>query len=118
MNAIKPFRYPRSLGLVLAVALTVLSAPGMAWSGLRDDMRDFQRFLRDHPRISADLRTNPDLMNNRRYLDRHDDLARFLRERPALRNEVRANPNRVMGSYYSYDRYDRYDPYGRVGPWR
>lgn len=115
MNAKRPFRYLTSLAITLAAALTILSAPGMAWSGLRDDMRDFRGFLRDHPRISADLRANPDLMNNRRYLDRHEDLGQFLRQRPALRNEVRTDPRRVMGTYYSYDRYDRYD---RYQPWR
>jgi hypothetical protein len=115
MNATKRFRSLTSLALVFGMALILAGAPGLAWGGLREDMRDLRGFLRDHPRISADLRANPDLMNNRRYLDRHEDLAHFLRQRPALRSEVRADPRRVMGTYYSYDRYDRYD---RYQPWR
>jgi hypothetical protein len=97
-----------SLAAVLALSISVLSVPGTAWSGLRDDVREFQVFLRDHPRVSADLRANPNLVNSRRYLDQHEDLARFLRRRPGLRDEIRSNPNRVFGRSYAYDRYDRF----------
>jgi len=97
-----------SLAAVLALSISVLSVPGTAWSGLRDDVRDFHLFLRDHPRVSADLRANPNLVNSRRYLDQHEDLARFLRRRPGLRDEIRSNPNRVLGRSYAYDRYDRF----------
>jgi hypothetical protein len=115
MKTLKPFKQIFSFAMVLALALSVLALPGTVWSGLRDEVRDFHLFLRNHPRISADLRANPNLVNSRRYLDQHDDLARFLRSRPALRDEVRVNPYRVFGSSYAYDRYDRYDRYGR---WR
>jgi hypothetical protein len=97
-----------SLAAMLALAIAVLSIPGTAWSSLRDDVREFHLFLRDHPRVSSDLRANPNLVNSRRYLDQHEDLARFLRRRPALRDELRSNPNRVFGRYYAYDRYDRW----------
>ena len=97
-----------SLATVLALSISLLSVPGTAWSGLRDDVRDFHLFLRDHPRVSADLRANPNLVNSRRYLDQHEDLARFLRRRPGLRDEIRSNPNRVLGRSYAYDRYDRF----------
>ena len=115
MKSVKPFKQAFSFALMLTLALSVLASPNTAWSGLRDDIREFHMFLRYHPRISADLRANPNLINSRRYLDYHDDLARFLRNRPALREEVRINPHRVLGSSYAYDRYDRYDRYGR---WR
>jgi hypothetical protein len=97
-----------SLATVLALSISLLSVPGTAWSGLRDDVREFHLFLRDHPRVSADLRANPNLVNSRRYLDQHEDLARFLRRRPGLRDEIRSNPNRVFGRSYAYDRYDRF----------
>jgi len=97
-----------SFAAVLALSISVLSIPGTAWSGLRDDVREFHLFLRDHPRVSADLRANPNLVNSRRYLDQHEDLARFLRRRPGLRDEIRSNPNRVFGRYYAYDRFGRW----------
>ena len=115
MKTLTPFKQIFSFAMMLALALSVLAVPGTAWSGLRDDMRDFHIFLRNHPRIAADLNINPNLVNSRRYLDQHEELARFLRARPALREEVRINPVRVMRSSYVYGPYDRYDRYGR---WR
>ncbi len=104
-----------SVAVMLALALAVLATPGTAWSSLRDEVREFHLFLQNRPRISADLRANPNLVNSRRYLDQHEDLARFLRRRPALRDEIRSNPSRVFSRSASYDRYDRYDRFGR---WR
>jgi hypothetical protein len=115
MKLITPSRPQFSLAVLLGLALAVMATPGTAWSSLRDDVRDFHLFMRDHPRIAAHLRANPNLVVSRRYLDNHEDLARFLRRRPALRDEIRYNPGRVFGSYYRYDRSDRYDRYGR---WR
>ena len=106
------------LAVMFALALSVVVTPGTAWSSLRDEIREFHSFLQDRPRIFADLRANPNLVNSRRYLDQHTELARFLRRRPALRDEIRSNPNRVFGRSYAYERYDRYDRYGPVGRWR
>jgi len=118
MKTFTPVRQVYSVALMLALALAALVAPGTAWSSLRDEVRDFHLFLQDRPRMSADLRANPNLVNSRRYLDQHEDLARFLRRRPALRDEIRYNPNRVFGSSSVYNRYDRYDRYDRFGRWR
>ena len=118
MKTFTRLKHAYSLAVLLALALSVLATAGTAWSSLRDDVREFHLFLQDHPRISADLRANPNLVNSRRYLDQHEDLARLLRRRPALRDEIRYNPNRVFGRYYASDRYDRYDRYDRFGRWR
>jgi hypothetical protein len=121
MNAFKNSKYISSVAVILALALSVLSTPSTAWSSMRDDIREFQSFLRDHPRMSSDLRANPNLVHNRRYMDQHDDLARFLRNRPGLRQEIALNPDRVFGRSYTYGRYggnDRYDRYDRFGRWR
>ena len=115
MKTFTPVKQVFSVAVMLALALSVLATPGTAWSSLRDEVREFHLFLQDRPRISADLRANPNLVNSRRYLDQHEDLARFLRRRPALRDEIRYNPTRVFSRSYAYDRYDRYDRYGR---WR
>lgn len=111
MKLFTRFRQQFSLAL-MAGLLAAIAIPGTAWSGLRDDMREFHLFLRDRPGVAADLRRNPSLIDSRRYLDRHEDLARFLRRRPAVRDEVRYNPRRALGGYYVSDRYDRY------GRWR
>jgi len=115
MKTFTPVRQVFSFAIMLALAFSVLATPGTAWSSLRDEVREFHLFMRDRPRIYADLRANPNLVHSRRYLDQHEDLARFLRRRPALREEIRYNPNRVFSRYYINDRYDRYDRFGR---WR
>lgn len=118
MKTFTRFKQVFSASIIVALALSVIVLPGTAWSSLRDEVRDFHLFMRDRPRIAADLRANPNLVNNRRYLDQHEDLERFLRRRPALRNEIRYNPSRVFSSSYAYGRYDRYDRYDRFGRWR
>lgn len=118
MKTFMPVKHVFSVTVMLALVLSVLASPSTAWSSLRDEVREFHLFLRDRPRVSADLRANPNLVNSRRYLDQHEDLARFLRHRPALRDEIRYNPGRVFGRYYVNDRYDRYDRYDRFGRWR
>ena len=124
MNAFKNSKYISAVAIILALALSVLSTPGTAWSSLRDDIREFHSFLRDHPRVSADLSANPNLVNSRRYMEQHDELARFLRRRPGLRQEIALNPDRVFGRsaaygrYGAYDRYGGYDRYDRFGRWR
>ena len=118
MKALNRSKHVFSLAVLLALALSVFSAPGVAWSSMRDDVRDFHSFLRDRPRMSSELRSNPNLVTNRRYMERNDDLARFLRRRPGLRQEIVYNPDRVFGRYYAYDRYDGRERYDRFGRWR
>ena len=115
MKLFTRLRQASVFAVMFGLALSFMTIPGTAWSDMRDDVRDFHSFLRDRPRVAADLRANPNLVYSRRYLDEHEELARFLRRRPALRDEIRYNPNRVFSRSYAYDRYDRYDRYSR---WR
>jgi hypothetical protein len=87
------------LGGVLLTNLYFIM-PSTAWSSLRDEVRQFQLFLRDHPKISTELRNNPRLANNKKYLDKHDDLEKFLKRHPAVRSEIVHHPSRVFGGYY------------------
>jgi len=83
--------------LATAVALIV---PSLAWSNLRDEVRQFQLFLQDHPKISTELRNNPNLVNNKKYLDKHDDLEKFLKRHPSVKSEIVHHPSRVFGRSY------------------
>ncbi len=89
--------------LILTLMLSILVAPGAAWSGLRDDMRQFHIFLHEHPKVSADLRNNPRLANNKKYLDKHNDLEKFLKRHPAVKREILDHPSRAFGAYYRAD---------------
>lgn len=83
--------------LVTAVAL---SAPSPAWSNLRDEVRQFHVFLQDHPKVSTELRNNPNLVNNKKYLDKHDDLEKFLKRHPSVKSEIVHHPSQVFGRSY------------------
>jgi hypothetical protein len=52
----------------------------------------FNDFLDGHPRIAADLSTDPSLVNNPDYLEDHRELREFLRDHPAIREALRENP--------------------------
>jgi len=96
--------YGLSGALILTLALSILGTPGSAWSSLRDEVRQFHDFLQDHPKVSTELRANPNLVNSKKYLDKHDDLEKFLKRHPAVKREILERPHRVFGRYYRDDR--------------
>ena len=115
--AVNIFRNKLALSRIVAALLFLnfSACAAQAWDGwggrepIRYEIRRFHAFLQDHPRVSADLRVNPRLVVNRRYLDRHEDLDDFLRRHPAVRRETLDHPDRVFGRHYLADDY---------GPWR
>jgi hypothetical protein len=88
---------PLTLSLILGLSMALVSAGAWAQDDLtRRDLRNFHEFLEDHPRIAEQLRNNPSLANDRRWVSRHDDLEAFLRNQPRIREELRENPSGVM----------------------
>lgn len=104
MKTRKAHWYSLSSALILTLALSVLGTPGAAWSNLRDEMRQFHDFLQDHPKVSTELRNNPNLVNSKKYLNKHDDLEKFLKRHPAVKREIVDHPRRAFGRYYQDDR--------------
>ena len=101
----------------IVAALLFLNLSGWtayAWDGWggressRYEIQRFHAFLQVHPRVSTDLRANPRLIVNRRYLARHEELDNFLRRHPVVRREILNNPDRVFGRYYLADERDRW----------
>lgn len=91
--------------LILTTSLLSLSRP--AWSDynqIRSEVAQFHAFMQKHPRVSADLQANPQLVNNRKYLDKHEEVKKFLRQHPVVQKEIAEHPNRVFGRYYIDDR--------------
>ncbi|HEY6441726.1 MAG TPA: hypothetical protein VIY66_00145 [Candidatus Acidoferrales bacterium] len=65
----------------------------------RDQYRDrdqMDQFLDDHKDIDKDLRKNPSLVNDQKYLDHHRDLRYFCDEHPQVRREFAENPSFFM----------------------
>jgi hypothetical protein len=94
----------RRIILVLSLVIALIAAASPAWSShehMRNEVNLFHDFLQHHPKVSAELRTNPNLVNNKKYLDKHDELAKFLKRHPDVKRELVNHPSRVFGRYHT-----------------
>ncbi len=93
--------------LILSLVISLIGAASSAWSSSNEHMRSevslFHGFLQSHPKVTAELRTNPNLVNNKKYLDKHDELAKFLKHHPDVKRELVNHPSRIFGNYYRAD---------------
>src|SRR5215471_19731526 len=48
------------------------------------ELKDFNKFLQDHPAILPDLKRDPSLITKPEYLEQHSDLKTFLAAHPHL----------------------------------
>jgi hypothetical protein len=108
--------------LLLAGMFLALAGEGHAWSDerrLRDQIAQYHVFMEEHPKASTQIRQNPQLVYDGKFLKSHSEVERFLKARPELRQEIARRPGRVFGWYdrddYRYGRYDRDDR--RFGWW-
>lgn len=72
----------------------------------RRDVVDMDRFLDSHPEVANQLRRDPSLIDNRRWVSDHPELQDYLQKHPQIADEFRSNPNQFMRDE---DRLDRND---------
>lgn len=70
----------------------------------RGAMANMDRFLDGHPEIAEQLRKDPSLVNNRKFVENHPALQQFLQSHPEVREDMRDNPNAFMRQENRYDR--------------
>ena len=107
METKKTPNFPARLACALMLTISLLGLAGPASSDYRQmtgEVAQFHAFMRKHPSVSTDLQANPQLVNDRKYLDKHEEVRNFLRQHPAVRQEIAHNPRRVFGRYYIDDR--------------
>lgn len=94
--------------LILGVALACLLLPTLGSAQKNDikraELRNFDQFLDSHPQIRAELSRNPSLVNNREYVEKHQELREFLESHPGVREELRENPGVFMHREAGYER--------------
>jgi len=94
--------------LILGVALTCLLLPTLVSAQNNDinraELRNFDQFLDSHPQIRAELSRNPSLVNNREYVEKHQELRTFLEGHPGVREQLRENPGVFMHREAGYER--------------
>jgi len=104
--------FTRSAFFSLILVISLLSFSRQAWSDydqMRDEVAQFHSFMVKHPSVSADLQANPQLVNDRKYLAKHEEVKKFLKQHPAVQREIAEHPRRVFGRYYIDDRHEYSD---------
>jgi hypothetical protein len=99
-------------GLLLVGSFLTLATEGHAWSDdrrLRDQIAQYHVFMDEHPKASTQIRENPQLVYDSKFLKSHSEVERFLKARPELRQEIARRPGRVFGYDRDDDRYGRYE---------
>jgi hypothetical protein len=102
--------------LFLAGAFLILTSESYAWSDQRQlsaQIAEYHGFMREHPKASTQIRENPQLVYDGKFLKSHPEVDHFLKGRPELRKEIARRPGQVFGwndrNDYRYGRYDRDD---------
>ena len=68
-----------------------LAGESHAWSDdrrLRDQIAQYHVFMDEHPKASTQIRENPQLVYDGKFLKSHPEVERFLKARPELREEI------------------------------
>ncbi len=81
----------------------------------RPELRNFDRFLDEHPNVTKELNNNPSLINNPAWLSKHPQLQTFLKNHPGVREEMKENPGRFMQRERRYEGEGRDISRGELG---
>ncbi|HST11547.1 MAG TPA: hypothetical protein VLL05_14320 [Terriglobales bacterium] len=65
---------------------------------------NMDRFLDSHPEIAEQLRKDPSLVNDKKFVEHHPELQTYLQQHPGIREEISENPNAFMHQEQRYDR--------------
>jgi hypothetical protein len=77
--------------LLLAGAFLTLTSESYAWSDQRQlsaQIAEYHGFMREHPKASTQIRDNPRLVHDGKFLKSHPEVDHFLKRRPELREEI------------------------------
>jgi hypothetical protein len=77
---------------------------GMDQGRNRGEIASMDRFLDGHPEIAEQVRKDPSLLTNKRFVDQHPPLQTYLQQHPQVRQEVGENPNNFMQQEQRFDR--------------
>lgn len=77
---------------------------GMDRDRNRGEMASMDRFLDGHPEIAEQVRKDPSLLTNKKFVDQHPALQTYLQQHPQVRQEVAENPNNFMQQEQRFDR--------------
>ena len=70
----------------------------------RGELASMNSFMDGHPEIAEQIRKDPSLLDNRKFVESHPALQQYLAAHPGVREEVRENPSAFMSAENRYDR--------------
>jgi hypothetical protein len=70
----------------------------------RRDVENFDRFLDDHREIAQQVRKDPSLLDNQKFVHDHPALETYLQDNPGVRDQIRQDPNAFMRQEDAYAR--------------
>ncbi|HEY6304134.1 MAG TPA: hypothetical protein VIX14_13825 [Terriglobales bacterium] len=70
----------------------------------RREVTEMDRFLDAHPEIDQQLRKDPSLIDNQKWVANHPALQEYLQNHPQVAGAFRSNPNAFMHDENRYDR--------------
>src|SRR5215471_8555073 len=82
----------------------------------RRELANMDRFLDRHPAVAVQLRKDPSLVDDKRFVESHPALQEFLAQHPFVREEYKEKPNGFMNDEGRFEnREDSYRDSQRVG---
>jgi hypothetical protein len=84
--------------------ITATPSPNQDNDTTRGELARFDQFLDGHHEISEQLRKDPSLVNNDRFVKDHPELQSYLKDHPGIREEIKENPNAFMRQESRFDR--------------
>jgi len=69
----------------------------------RGELKNMDAFMDGHPEIAEQLRKDPSLVNNKKFVADHPALQQFLANHPGVREEYKENPNAFMNREGRFD---------------
>ncbi len=70
----------------------------------RGEVRNFDRFLDNHPEVAEQLRSNPSLIKNEDFLEKHPELREWLKNHPEAREELKEDPRAFINRERHFER--------------
>jgi hypothetical protein len=70
----------------------------------RRDVANFDRFLDDHREIAQQVRKDPSLLDNQKFVQDHPALETYLQDNPGVRDQIRQDPNAFMRQEDAFNR--------------
>ena len=72
----------------------------------RGELSNMDRFMDGHPEIAEQVRKDPSLADDKKFVEDHPALQEFLASHPGVRDELRENPNFFLHREDHFDRHE------------